>query len=157
MILAFEINVCSCRGWSTGYGRGGFYAVVFSRGGSGVLRENVVAELTPTLRLQPEVFTLDRPPAIHGLLVFFIYISDLGRIHGDIKGSALLNVLLSMFSWGLCDRQQGHGVRYPMVLLEFTPDVAAWECAAHGVFGYAGLGAIMAHGVSSVSNRWKGW
>jgi hypothetical protein len=173
MILTFEIITFVLAGVLIVHGvmvRGWAFTLLFFLTGAvlGVLRENVVAELTDLYAYNPEVFTLwiGAAPAI--LTVFWsssIYISmtlSERLVHGDfVKGQRLfIIILISMvFMGAYAAANEAMASVYPMVLWKFTPDVAVWGGAPlMVVFGYAGLGAIMLIGVYVVSSRrWKAW
>ncbi len=173
MILAFEIITFVLAGVLVVHSvmvRGWAFTLLFFLTGAvlGVLRENVVAELTDLYAYNPEVFTLwiGAAPAI--LTVFWSFSTYISMtlserlVHGDfIKGQRLaLIVLLSMLFMGAyAAANEAMASVYPMVLWKFTPDAAVWGGAPlMVVFGYAGLGAIMLIGVYTVSSRrWKGW
>ena len=173
MILTFEIITFVLAGILIVHSvmvRGWTFTLLFFLTGAvlGVLRENVVAELTDLYAYNPEVFTLwiGAAPAI--LTVFWssaTYISmtlSERLVHGDfVKGQRLfIIILISMVFMGVyAAANEAMASVYPMVLWKFTPDVAVWGGAPlMVVFGYAGLGAIMLLGVYIVSRRrWKGW
>ncbi len=173
MILTFEIITFVLAGIVIVHGvmvRGWAFTLLFFLTGAvlGILRENVVAELTDLYAYNPEVFTLwiGAAPAI--LTVFWSFSTYISMtlserlVHGDfVKGQRLfIIILISMvFMGAYAAANEAMASVYPMVLWKFTPDVAVWGGAPlMVVFGYAGLGAIMLIGVYIVSSRrWKGW
>lgn len=173
MILTFEIITFVLAGVLIVHGvmvRGWAFTLLFFLTGAvlGILRENVVAELTDLYAYNPEVFTLwiGAAPAI--LTVFWSFSTYISMtlserlVHGDfVKGQRLfIIILISMvFMGAYAAANEAMASVYPMVLWTFAPDVAVWGGAPlMVVFGYAGLGAILLIGVYIVSSRrWKGW
>ena len=173
MILLFEILCLLLTGaliYHSAKVRGWEFTILFFTTGAvlGILRENVVVNITDLYSYNPAVFSLWIGEAPIVLAVFWSFTTYISMtlaerlIHGDlIKGERLFAILLisMVFMGAYATMNEAMASVFPMINWKFTPDITIWGGAPIMViFGYGGLAVIFLTGVYIIQKRnWKTW
>ena len=150
--------------------RGSGFTILFFVTGTvlGILRENVVVQITELYSYNPDAFSLWIGSAPLVLAVFWSFTTYISMTlserlaHGDfVKGERLVpTILVSMvFMGAYAAMNEAMASVFPMVLWKFQPSVAIWGGAPiMVVFGYGGLALIMLTGIYIIQKRrWRVW
>jgi hypothetical protein len=173
MILLFEILSFLLTGALIFHSvkvRGAAFTVLFFVTGAvlGILRENVVAQITDLYSYSPAAFNLWIGAAPLVLAVFWSFTTYVSMtlserlVHGDfVEGKRLIPILLvsMVFMGAYAAMNEAMASVFPMVIWKFDPAVSIWGGAPiMVVFGYGGLALILLTGVYIIQKRsWRVW
>ncbi len=150
--------------------RGSGFTILFFVTGAvlGILRENVVAQITDLYSYNPYAFNFWIGSAPLVLAVFWSFTTYISMtlserlVHGDfVEGKRLIPTLLvsMVFMGAYAAMNEAMASVFPMVLWKFQAAVTIWGGAPiMVVFGYGGLALIMLTGVYIIQKRrWRVW
>ncbi|MBN1573117.1 MAG: hypothetical protein JW984_07975 [Deltaproteobacteria bacterium] len=173
MILLFEILSFALTGALIFHSvkvRGTAFTILFFVTGAvlGILRENVVAQVTDLYSYNPSAFTFWIGAAPLVLAVFWSFTTYISMtlserlVHGDfVEGKRLVPILLvsMVFMGAYAAMNEAMASVFPMVIWKLQPAATIWGGAPiMVVFGYGGLALIFLTGVYIIQKRrWRVW